>query len=355
MTLPRSARWVACTGLLFAILSTAAPAADAPKWDPARTTNPEDVAELKALQAAVNGVVEKCAPATVALKYGSGSGSVIVSEDGLILTAAHVIRDYPENWKGKYDPPPLPFVTGKKLHVMLPDGEEVEAKTLGINQGMDSGMVKITSKPKGDKYYHDGKWVFCPVGKSGDVKKQQWVVALGHPDGPKEGRSPVARLGRVYVNSSGFLRTDCTIVGGDSGGPLFNLNGEVIGIHSRMVFPFTLAHNIHVPTDDFKTDGQWEKLLAGEWIDAPGGYFGVVFPKDDKEDAWLTEVEKNGPAEKAGLKPGDTIMKFNNTVIRSVKEFRQQMEKARSGEKVKITARRSTEILEVTVTLTKRP
>lgn len=234
MTLPRSARRVACLALLFALLSSAAPAADAPKWDPARTTNPEDVAELKALQNAVNGVVEKCAPATVALKYGSGSGSgVIVSEDGLVLTAAHVIRDYPDNFKGKMDPPPLPFTGGKKLMVMLPDGEEVEGRTLGINQGMDSGMVKITGKPKGenaDKFYRDGKWVFCPVGKSGDVKKQQWVVALGHPDGPKEGRLPVARLGRVYVNTSGFLRTDCTIVGGDSGGPLFNLKGEVIGV-----------------------------------------------------------------------------------------------------------------------------
>jgi serine protease Do len=349
MTLPRWARWVACTGLLFAILSTAAPAADPPKWDPARTTNPDDVAELKALQGAVNSVVDKCAPATVALKYGSGSGSgVIVSEDGLVLTAAHVIRDYPENWKGKFDPPALPFVTGKKLLVMMPDGKEYEAKTLGINAGLDTGMVKLT-----DKGPNNGKWPFCPVGKSGDVKKQQWVVALGHPDGPKEGRSPVARLGRVYVNSTGFMRTDCTIVGGDSGGPLFNLSGEVIGIHSRMVFPFTLAHNIHAPTDDFKQD--WDKLLAGEWVDAPGGYFGVVFPKDEKDDAWLSEVEKGGPAEKAGLKPGDTITKFNTTVIKSVKEFRQQMEKAHAGEKVKITARRSTEIVEVTVTLAKRP
>jgi len=210
MTLPRSARWVACTGLLVALLSAAAPAADPPKWDPARTTNPEDVTELKALQTAVNSVVDKCGPATVALKYGSGSGSgVIVSEDGLVLTAAHVIRDYPENWKGKFDPPPLPFVAGKKVYVMMPDGKEYAAKTLGINGGLDTGMVKLTEKGP-----NDGKWPFCPVAKSGDVKKQQWVVALGHPDGPKEGRLPVARLGRVYVNSSGFMRTDCTIVGG---------------------------------------------------------------------------------------------------------------------------------------------
>src|SRR3954470_22323510 len=103
MYLPRSARWVACSGLLFAILSAAAPAAEpVPKWDPARTTGPEDVTELKSLQAAVNAAVEKCTPATVALRFGSSSGSgVIVTEDGLILTAAHVIRDYDEHGKGK--------------------------------------------------------------------------------------------------------------------------------------------------------------------------------------------------------------------------------------------------------------
>jgi len=259
-----------------------------------------------------------------------------------------VIRDYPENWNKKYDPPPLPFVTGKKVLVMMPDEKIYAGKTLGINGEYDTGMVQITEKGP-----NNGKWPFCPVAKSGDVKKQQWVVALGHPDGPKEGRSPVARLGRMYVNSSGFMRTDCTIVGGDSGGPLFDLNGNVIGIHSRMVFPFTLAHNIHAPTDDFKRD--WDKLLAGEWVDAPPGYFGVVFAKDDKEDAWLNEVEKNGPAEKAGLKPGDTITKFNDTVIKSVKEFRAQMEKSHQGEKVKITVRRGIEMLTVTVTLGKRP
>ena len=359
MKLPRSARWVACSGLLLAILSAAAPAADPapspqPKWDPARNTGPEDVAELKQLQATVNVTVEKCSPATVALKYGPSNGSgVIISEDGLILTAAHVIRDYEEGSKGKGDPRPLPFTSGKKLLVMMPNGKEYEAKTLGINEGMDSGMVQLTVKGP-----NNGKWPFCPVAKaSGDIKKGQWVVALGHPDGPKEGRPPVARLGRVLANNKGFLRTDCTIVGGDSGGPLFDLNGNVIGIHSRMVFPFSLAHNVHVPTDDFKTD--WDKLSAGEWVDKPApkgttAYIGVVFPDDENDDAWLRDVEVGGPAEKGGLKAGDTITKFNDTVVKSVKQFRKLMEGAKPGEKVKIVARRGVETVTTTVTLTKR-
>lgn len=371
MKLPRSARWVACSGLLFAIVSAAAPAKGGaggfplspfdpapeptPKWDPARNTGPEDVAELKQLQALVNTTVEKCAPATVALKYGASNGSgVIITEDGLILTAAHVIRDYDESAKSKGDPRPGPFTSGKKVTVMMPDGKEYAAKTLGINENMDSGMVQLTAKGP-----NNGKWPFRPVTKaSGDIKKGQWVVALGHPDGPKEGRSPVARLGRVLANNKGFLRTDCTIVGGDSGGPLFDLNGNVIGIHSRMVFPFSLAHNVHVPTDDFKTD--WDKLLAGDWVDKPApkgttAYLGVEFPDDDTDDAWLRGVEADGPADKGGLKPGDTITKFNESVVKSVREFRKYMEKAKAGDKVKLTARRGTEVMTTTVTLAKRP
>lgn len=356
MILPRSARWAACLALGFALLSAAAPAADPaptpiPKWDPARTTNPEDLTEVKSLQNTVNKIVDKCSPATVALYYGSSTGSgVIINEDGLVLTAAHVIRDYAAPKKGSLEGLPLPFTSGKKVTVQLADGRKVEGKTLGINEGMDSGMIQITTKGP-----NDGKWPFAPMGKSGAVKKDQWVLTLGHPNGPKDNRPPVARLGRVYVNNSGFLRTDCAIVGGDSGGPLFDLNGNVIGIHSRMVFPYSLAHNIHVPTDDFRTD--WDKLVAGDWVDKPLGkpYLGVEFASEEDDDAWLRVVEPDGAADKAGMKPGDTITKFNDTVVKSVKQFRKLMEGVKPGDKVKMTVRRSTSVLTLTVTLAKRP
>jgi serine protease Do len=356
MTLPRSARLAACFGLLLA-LCPAAPAADpaekvAPKWDPARTTAPESLAELKALQATVEKVVEKCTPATVAVLYGASAGSgVIVSEDGLVLTAAHVIREYDTPRKGSLEGKALPYTSGKSVKIMLPDGTKVNAKTLGINEGMDSGMVQIT-----DKGPNDGKWPYMKVAKSGNLPKGQWVVALGHPNGPKEGRSPVARLGRIQGSTKSVLRTDCTLVGGDSGGPLFDLEGNVIGIHSRIGLP--ISQNIHVQTDRFKDD--WDKLVAGEWVDKPAtakgttAYVGVVFPEDEEEDAWLREVEADGPADKAGLKPGDTITKFNESAVKSVKQFRKLMEAAKPGDKVKITARRGANLMTVTVTLGKR-
>ncbi|HEY1188221.1 MAG TPA: trypsin-like peptidase domain-containing protein [Gemmata sp.] len=354
MNSPRSARLAVCFGLMLAaVFAATAPAADdAPKWDPARTTPPEDLAELKALQATVKSVVDKCTPATVAVLSGTSAGSgVIVSEDGLVLTAAHVIRDYATPVKGAMEGRPLPFTAGKSVKIMLPDGKRVNAKTLGINEGMDSGMVQIT-----DKGPNGGKWPFLPIAKSGNLPKGMWVVSLGHPNGPKDGRPPVARLGQIKGSTRNVLRTDCTLVGGDSGGPLFDLKGNVIGIHSRIGLP--ISQNIHVQADQFKND--WDKLVAGEWVDKPASakgataYLGVVFPDDEDEDAWLKEVEEDAPAGKAGLKPGDTITKFNETLVKTVKAFRKQMETVKPGDKVRLTVRRGTAVMVLTVTLSKR-
>lgn len=352
----RSIRLFACFGFLVlasVAVSTAADPAPGPtaKWDPTRTTSPEDIAELKSLQDTVKGVVDKCTPTTVAVLFGASAGSgVIVSEDGLVLTAAHVIRDYELPKKGALEGRALPFTAGKNVQIMLPDGKKVSAKTLGINADMDSGMVQIT-----DKGPNNGKWPFSPIAKSGSLPKGQWVVSLGHPSGPKEGRSPVARLGRILSNQKNVIRTDCTLVGGDSGGPLFDLNGHVIGIHSR-IGPL-IAQNMHVPSDQYKNE--WDKLVAGDWIDKPAtakgarAYLGVVFPDDEEDDAWLREVEEEGPGGKGGLKVGDTITKFNDTPVKSVKVFRKLMESVKPGDKVKLTVRRGTTITTLNVTLGK--
>ncbi len=355
MTLPRSARLAACFTFCLAVLAAAAPAADpAPeagkKWDPSRTTAPEDIAELKSLQESVKSVVEKCTPATVALLFGSSTGSgVIVSEDGLVLTAAHVIRDYKAPTGGRMEGEALPFTSGKPITIRLADGKDVEGKTLGINAGDDSGMVQITEKGP-----NNGKWPFRPIGKSSSLKKGQWLVALGHPNGPKAGRVPVARLGRMQETTRNSIRTDCPVVGGDSGGPLFDLNGNVIGITSRIGLP--LSQNIHVQSDRFKD--KWDAMVAGDWIDKPAtvaaAYLGVVFPDNDDDDAWLREVEEGGPAEKGGLKPGDTITKFNSTVVKSVKQFRELMNTAKPGAEVKFTVRRGTSVTIMPVKLGKR-
>ena len=357
MMLRRLGRWVFGFGLGCALLlsstpsKSATPVADV-KWQTARTTYPEDLDDLKALEERVKQVVNECSPSTVGLlvtvgfSQGAGSG-VIVSEDGLVLTAAHVITgDGPKGKFGGYEP-------GKEISIVLQDGKRVKAKTLGVNSEYDTGMVKIT-----DKGPNDGKWPFRPIGKSGSLKEGQWVVSLGHPGGPKSGRTPVARLGRVESVRSNLVRTNCTLVGGDSGGPLFDLDGNVVGIHSRI--GLTLAQNIHVPTELFKS--QWDKLVASEVLgmkvrrnQAAAPFLGVVFPEDEEDDAWVTEdVEADTPAGKAGLKAGDTITKFNGSPVKTVKGLRDLLKDKKPGDSVKLVIRRGTKVQNLTVTLGKR-
>ena len=312
MMLRRLGRWTAELGLCFTVLlsSTASNRAADPKadvkWETARITEPEDVDELKALEDRVKKVVDKCSPATVGLlvtvgfSQGAGSG-VIVSEDGLVLTAAHVITGEEPTGKSKtYEP-------GKEIEIILHDGKKVKAKTLGVNSDIDSGMVQII-----DKGPNDGKWPFLPTASSADMKKGQWVVSLGHPGGPKTGRPPVARLGRVATNNKDLVRSDCTLVGGDSGGPLFDLDGKLIGIHSRI--GLQLNENIHVPADQFKND--WDKLVAGEVF---GRSRRSRLPRSSASPFRRTSRRRLGDGgcgtghtcRQGWPKAGDTITKFN--------------------------------------------
>jgi serine protease Do len=194
----------------------------------------ESLAELKILEKQVRTVVEKVLPCTVAIQVGSAMGSgIIVTEDGYVLTAGHV--------SGKPD---------RDATVFLPDGKRIKAKTLGADFGADSGLVKITE---------EGSWPHIDMGKSADLKRGNWCVAVGHPGGFRSGRSPVVRLGRI-LRTGKFLQTDCTLVSGDSGGPLFDLEGKVIGIHSNIGMYITM--NQCVPVDTFRDS--WERLIAGE-------------------------------------------------------------------------------------------
>jgi S1-C subfamily serine protease len=119
-----------------------------------------------------------------------------------------------------------------------------------------------------------------------------------------------------------------------------------------------LALNYHVQTDQFKAE--WDKLVAGEWVDKPASakasaaYIGVIFPDDDEEDAWLKDVVEGDPADKAGLKAGDTITKFNESVVKSVKQFRKYMDAAKPGDKVRLGVRRGANTLTITATLGKK-
>lgn len=196
---------------------------------------PESIDDLRAMEKQVQAVLEKVMPCTVGVQVGPGQGSgVIVSEDGYVLTAGHVS-----------------LAPGGNATIVLPDGKKLRAKALGRNGGIDSGMIKILDP---------GPFPFADIGKSADLKAGQWCLAVGHPGGFRPNRAPVVRVGRILYASNSFLRTDATLVGGDSGGPLFDMQGRVIGIHSRI--GNSITENVHVPVDTYKQT--WDRLVAGE-------------------------------------------------------------------------------------------
>jgi serine protease Do len=214
---------------------------------------------------------------------GNASGSgVIVNEDGYVLTAGHVSER-----------------ADREVTILLSDGRRVKGKTLGANRGMDSGLIKITD---------EGPWPFAEMGKSSELKPGQWCVATGHPGGYKPGRTPVVRLGRVLAVTDRVVQTDCALVGGDSGGPLFDLEGRVIGIHSRIGGP--IFANLHIPVDTYQTT--WDRLARAEVWGSQfgrgpnGSYLGFQIDGESK-DCRVSEVVSGAPADKAGFKVGDVI------------------------------------------------
>ncbi len=317
-------RW--CFSLLvLPLLALSLAAAETPS--PLDKPAPENIADLKAIQQQVKATLEKVMPAVVGIRVGVASGSgVIVSKDGYVLTAGHVSG-----------------APNREVIIVFADGKTVKAKTLGGDHGVDSGLVKISE---------EGEWPFVEMGKSADLKKGQWCMAIGHPGGPRKDRTPPVRLGRILDHTDKLIRTDCTLVGGDSGGPLFDLNGKVIGIHSRIGNQITA--NIHVPVDAYH-DG-WDRMVKAEvWgIPGAGAYMGVQTDPEAR-DCKIVEVLKGSPADKAGLKADDVVVKFDGKKVDRAENLIDMVSKRKPGEEVKVEVRRGDETIELKITLGKRP
>ena len=203
---------------------------------PASVQAVNSVGDLKKVESQVQGLVDKTLPCTVCIMSVSGGGSgsgVTVSADGLVLTAAHVLQ-----------------AAGEELFVIFPDGRKVKAKSLGANRLRDAGMVQITEP---------GPYPFVDLGTSKDLKRNDWCVSLGHAGGFQAERTPPVRLGRVLSNGR-FVVTDCTIISGETGGPLFDVQGDLIGIHSNI--GESLSEKRHVTIDVFTED--WARMKKGE-------------------------------------------------------------------------------------------
>ncbi|MFT4177144.1 MAG: S1C family serine protease [Luteolibacter sp.] len=292
--------------------------------------------DLVSLEAKVKSVSEKNLPATVALlseKLGSSGSGVITSEDGLILTAAHVIQGAAE------------------VTVVFPNGRETRGKVLGANYSKDIAMVQILEK---------GPWPYVKMGGSRRLDAGDWVVALGHSTGFDAARTPPVRFGHVVSKGPGnFFTSDCTLIGGDSGGPLFDLEGKIVGIHSSI--GHSLSNNNHAGIDGFRED--WDRLKSGEtWGTLQMNPFanpempvlGVGMGPSRRVGVLVETIFPRSPAAAAGIRVGDIIQSIDGERIREGQELMQVIAKRQPGDQIRVEVQRDGQKLEMDVTLARR-
>lgn len=230
---------------------------------------------------------------------GEGSG-FIVSPDGVILTNAHVVADASE------------------VTVRLTDRREFTAKVIGVDQRTDVAVIKI-----------DGKNL--PTVRFGDASKLrpgEWVIAIGSPFGFDNSVTAgiVSATSRSLPDGqyTPFIQTDAAVNPGNSGGPLFNMAGEVVGINSQIysrtggfmgisfAIPIDIAINVK---DQLLKSGRVQRGRIGVLIQDVGQQLADSFGLDRPRGALVSQVENAGPAAKAGLKPGDVILGVNGQPI----------------------------------------
>ena len=256
-----------------------------------------DVSDLKAREKNLQTTLAKVRPALVCVQDGFGAGSgVVVSEDGIVLTASHVV-----DTEGNNRP--------TSLRVIFPDGSRYRAKVLGMNRTADAAMLQIIGKPRNGKPFPHVK-----LGESSKLNQGEWCFAIGHPGGFNSARPAPVRFGRILSVGGRTVVSDCAIVLGDSGGPLFNMRGEVIGIHSMITE--VIVENRHVAIDVFRRDGDrmengeyWGHLEASDNDIEETYFFGVVVRWRNFTPE-VARVLANSPAARAGIRPGDILTKI---------------------------------------------
>ncbi|MFM7563340.1 MAG: S1C family serine protease [Planctomycetota bacterium] len=303
------------------------------------------LAALLNVQNSIRNVVDRNLPAVISISDGAGFGSgVIVSSEGLILTAGHVVN------------------TGaSQFEIFFPGGQTASARLLGYNLNVDAAMLKLEGS---------GPWPFVELGEQASLKKGDWVVCLGHSGGYELGRKPPVRTGRVLDFRDEMVVTDAVLIGGDSGGPLFDTDGKLIGIHSSI--GEVIAENRHVSIDLYRRD--WDRLARGErWgqlPDLPGDIDKHLPPEGQQPDARKTERAKLGvkvdptaqnaivsevtpgsPAERIGLKRGDVIEIFGGIKVESGNQLIDLVRQRRVGESVRLQVRRGQSLFQLEVIL----
>jgi len=232
-----------------------------------------------------------------------GSG-VIIEQEGYIITNNHLIEGADE------------------IRVKLSDGEEFEAKIVGKDAKTDVALIKIEAEVR--------TFPVAQLGNSDALRVGEWVIAVGNPYGLSHTVTAgiVSAKGRVIGGPyDDFIQTDASINPGNSGGPLINIKGEVIGINTAIFANsqgnyFAQGIGFAIPIDivssvvyDLQTYGKVQRGWLGVMIQDVTPELAESFNLPDDRGALIANVVPGGPADKAGIKRGDVVLRFSDTEI----------------------------------------
>jgi serine protease Do len=262
-----------------------------------------------------------------------GSG-FIISDDGYILTNNHVVAGADE------------------IKVKLADGREFKGEVKGTDEKLDLALVKIVGKDH---------FPVALLGDSDAIKVGEWVMAIGNPFGLEQTVTAgiISATGRVIGSGpyDDYLQTDASINPGNSGGPLFNVRGEVVGINTAIVaggqgigfaIPVNMAKGI---ITQLKETGKVTRGWIGVAIQTVTPDLAQSFGLANEKGALVSEVVKDGPADKAGVKGGDIILEFDGTTIHEMTALPRMVAATPVGKKVGMKILRDGREMQLTVTV----
>ena len=266
-----------------------------------------------------------------------GSGFVI-SEEGFIVTNNHVIANADE------------------ITIEFFSGEELDAEVIGTDPNTDLALLKVES---------DEDLSFVPWGDSDEARVGDWVMAMGNPLGQGFSVSAgiVSARGRALSGSyDDYIQTDAAINRGNSGGPLFNLQGEVIGVNTAILSPnggsigigFAMSSRVATNViDQLQRFGETRRGWLGVRIQDVTDDIAELIGLETAEGALVTDVPE-GPAEEAGMELGDVILSFDGEEIGDTRELVRRVGDTEVGKTVDVEVFRDGETVELAVTLGRR-
>ncbi|MEE9319269.1 MAG: DegQ family serine endoprotease [Granulosicoccus sp.] len=266
---------------------------------------------------------------------GFGSG-FIISEDGYIMTNAHVVNDATD------------------IRVGLHDRRELKAELVGLDKVSDIALLKldVSGLPT------------VKFGDSDELSVGEWVLAIGSPFGFEHTATQgiVSALSRSLPDDTyvPFIQTDVAVNPGNSGGPLFNTNGEVVGVNSQIYsrsggyqgLSFAIPINVAVRiADQLKTQGYATRGWLGVAIQNVDQALAESFGLSKPEGALVAQISKGSPADKGGLVVGDIILAFNNKSVRYSSELPPLVGSVTPGDDVEVELLRAGERQKLTITI----